>query len=68
MHKIVRYAKERECKLHKIVESRDPEARRVAEASGNSRRSQTRMITECSNGDGQVLRTVKNGVSTVAPL
>ena len=26
------------------------------------------MITECSNGDVQVLRTVKNGVSTVAPL
>ena len=53
------------CKTrHKTVESRDPEARRVAETSGNSRRTQTWMITECSNGDVQVLRTVKNGVST----
>ena len=26
------------------------------------------MIIECSNDDVQVLRTVKNGVSTVAPL
>ena len=39
-----------------------------AETSGNSKRTQTWMITECSNGDVQVLRTVKNGVSTVAPL
>ncbi|GMP24241.1 hypothetical protein CsSME_00001575 [Camellia sinensis var. sinensis] len=50
------------CKTkHKTVESRDPEARRVAETSGNSRRTQTWMITKCSNGDVQVLRTVKNG-------
>ena len=39
-----------------------------AESSGNSKRTQTWIITECSNGDVQVLRTVKNGVSTVAPL
>lgn len=57
------------CKTkHKTVESRDPEARRVAETSGNSRWTQTRMITECSNGDVQVLRTVKNGVSTAVQL
>ncbi|CAL5382476.1 unnamed protein product [Camellia sinensis] len=31
-----------------------------------SKRTQSWMITECSNGDVQVLRTVKNGVSTVA--
>ncbi|KAF5947261.1 hypothetical protein HYC85_013218 [Camellia sinensis] len=49
---------------HKTVEFGDPEARRVAETSGNSKRTQTWMITECSNGDVQVLRTVKNGVST----
>ena len=53
---------------HKIVEFGDPEARRVAAPSGNSKRTQTWMVTECSNGDVQVLRTVKNGVSTVAPL
>ena len=35
-----------------------------AETSGNSKRTHTWMITECSNGDAQVLRTVKNGVST----
>ncbi|KAF5931579.1 hypothetical protein HYC85_027750 [Camellia sinensis] len=53
------------CKTrHKTVESRDPEAGRVAETSGNSGRTRTRMITECSNSDVQVLRTVKNGVST----
>ena len=52
----------------KTVESRDPKARRVAETSGNSKRTQTWIITECSNGDVQVLRTVNNGVSTVAPL
>ena len=53
------------CKTrHKTIESRDPKAGRVAETSGNSRRTRTRMITECSNGDVQVLRTVKNGVST----
>ncbi|KAF5936194.1 hypothetical protein HYC85_027323 [Camellia sinensis] len=46
------------CKTrHKTVESRDPEARHVAETSGNSRRTQTWMITECSSGDVQVLRT-----------
>ncbi|KAF5942214.1 hypothetical protein HYC85_019856 [Camellia sinensis] len=39
----------------------DPEARRVAETSGNSKRTQTWMITGCSNGDVQVLRMVKNG-------
>ena len=49
------------------VESRDPEARRVAESFGNSGRTQTRMIIECSNGDVQVLRTVKNGVATAGP-
>ncbi|GMP44422.1 hypothetical protein CsSME_00013359 [Camellia sinensis var. sinensis] len=37
-----------------------------AETSGNSRRTQTWMITECSNDDVPVLRTVKNGVSTPA--
>ena len=31
-----------------------------AEASGNSKRTQTWIITECSNGDVLVLRTVKN--------
>ena len=35
-----------------------------AETSGNSERTQSWIITECSNGDVQVLRTVKNGVST----
>ncbi|KAF5953727.1 hypothetical protein HYC85_006583 [Camellia sinensis] len=35
---------------HKTVKLRDPEARRVAETSGISRRTQTRMITEYSNG------------------
>ena len=55
------------CKTkHKTVKSRDPEARRVAKTSGNSRRTQTWMITECSNGDVQVLRAVKNGVSTMS--
>ncbi|CAL5420664.1 unnamed protein product [Camellia sinensis] len=50
------------CKTkHKTVESRGLEARRMAETSDNSRRTQTWMITECSNGDVQVLRTVKNG-------
>ncbi|KAF5962128.1 hypothetical protein HYC85_003337 [Camellia sinensis] len=44
---------------HKKVEFGDPEARRVAETSGNSKRAQTWMITECSNGDVQVLRTFK---------
>ena len=39
-----------------------------AENSGNSKQTQTWIITECSSGDVQVLRTVKNGVSTVAPL
>jgi len=54
------------CKTkHKIVESRDPEAGRVAETSGNSRQTQTWMITKYSNNDVQVLRTIKNGVSTV---
>ena len=54
------------CKTrHKTVEFGDPETRRVAENSGNSKRTQTRIITECSNGDVQVLRTVKNGVSTL---
>ena len=51
------------CKT-KTIESGGLEASRVAETSGNSRRTQTRMITECSSGDVQVLRTVKNGVST----
>ncbi|KAF5949267.1 hypothetical protein HYC85_011260 [Camellia sinensis] len=36
-----------------------------AETSGNSKRTQTWIITECPNGDVQVLRTVKNGVSTL---
>ena len=54
------------CKTkHKTVESRDLETRRVAETSRNSRWTQTRMITECSISDVQVLRTVKNRVSTV---
>ncbi|CAL5378517.1 unnamed protein product [Camellia sinensis] len=53
------------CKTrHNTVESRGPEARRATETSGNSRQTQTRVITKCSNGDIQVLRTVKNGVST----
>ena len=50
--------------IHEAVESGGPEARRAAETSGNSRRTQTWIITECSNGGVQVLRTVKNGVST----
>ncbi|KAF5939862.1 hypothetical protein HYC85_021029 [Camellia sinensis] len=38
------------CKTrHLTVEFGDPEARRVAETSGNSKRTQTWMITECSN-------------------
>ncbi|GMP93753.1 hypothetical protein CsSME_00043458 [Camellia sinensis var. sinensis] len=57
------------CKTrHKTVESRDPEARRVAETFGNSRRTQTWMITKCSSGDVQVLRTVKNEVELCSPL
>ena len=53
---------------HKTNKSRGLEARRVAEPFENSRRTQTWVIIECSNDDVQVLRTVKNGVSTVAPL
>ena len=57
------------CKTkHRTGKLRDPEAKCAAEASGNSKRTQTWMIIERSNGDVQVLRTVKNGVSTVAPL
>ena len=55
------------CKTkHKIVKLRVPKARHVAVASQNSERTLTWMITECSNGDVQVLRTVKNGVSTAS--
>ncbi|GMP96864.1 hypothetical protein CsSME_00045324 [Camellia sinensis var. sinensis] len=54
------------CKTkHRIGKLRDSEARCAAEASENSKRTQTWMITERSNGDVQVLRTVKNGVSIV---
>ena len=52
----------------KTVESRAPEATRVAKTSENSKQTQIGMITEHSNGDVHVLRTVKNGVSTAAPL
>ncbi|KAF5953591.1 hypothetical protein HYC85_006447 [Camellia sinensis] len=46
------------CKArHNTVESRDPKARRATETSRNSRRTQTRVITKCSNGDVQVLKT-----------
>ena len=48
----------------KIDKSRGLEVRRVSETSENSRRTHTRVIIECSNDDVQVLRTVKNGVST----
>lgn len=50
---------------HKTNKSRGLEVRRVAETSENSRRTQKRVIIECSNDDVQVLRTVKNGVSTI---
>ena len=49
---------------HKIVKLRDPKARCAAETFRNSRRTRAWMITECSNDDIQVLRTVKNGAST----
>ena len=47
---------------------RDPKARRATETFGNSKRTRAWMIIECSNDDVQVLKTVKNGVSIVAPL
>ena len=53
---------------HKTNKSRGLEARRATEISENLRRTRIWMITECSKGDVQVLRTVKNGVSTVTPL
>ena len=40
----------------------------MAETSGNSKRTQTGVITKCSNGDVQVLRTIKNGASTPTGL
>ena len=49
---------------HKIDKLRDPKARRAVETFGNSKRTRAWMIIECSNDDVQVLRTVKNGVST----
>ena len=49
---------------HKTGKSRGLEVRRIAETSENSRRTQTWVIIECSNDDVQVLRIVKNGVST----
>ena len=53
------------CKTkHRTSRLRGPEARRAAGTSGNSKRTQTWIITERSNGDVQVLRMVKNGVST----
>ena len=49
---------------HNTDKLRDPKARHAAETFGNSKRTRAWMIIECSNDDVQVLRTVKNGVST----
>ena len=53
---------------HKTDKLRDPKARHAAETSENSKRTRAWMIIECSNNDVQVLRTVKNGLSTYASI
>ncbi|CAL5419199.1 unnamed protein product [Camellia sinensis] len=53
---------------HKTDKLRDLEARHATETSGNSKRTRAWMIIECSDDDVQVLRTVKNGVSTHIPV
>ncbi|KAF5931791.1 hypothetical protein HYC85_027962 [Camellia sinensis] len=53
---------------HKTNKLRGSKARRTTETFGNSKRTRAWMIIECSNDDVQVLRTVKNRVSKVAPL
>ena len=50
---------------HKTNKLRDLKARRTTETFRNSIRTRAWMIIECSNDDVQVLRTVKNGVSTI---